>query len=879
MRWHHRVVVTLRGWFWSSALDRELDEELQFHFDRQVQANLEAGMTPAQARRSAAITIGNPVAVREASRDGRSGAWLRQFGRDLSYSTRLLTKAPGFALASIAIVALGIGSVTAIFSVVYGVVLKPLPFHEPDRLAQLWTRAQSGERDGVNGADHRDWRAGNSVFTDIALVNTLANFNLTGGGEPERLLGARISPNLLTVLGVSPVVGRNFTEEEDEYDNSRFVLLSHGLWQRRFAANPNIVGQSILLAGVPHVVVGVMGPDFHYPGREFQVWVPLTINPAEMARKVPAFGLQAIARLKDDVTIGEAQSQMDVIAARLADQYPMNRGLGVYVVSLQSDLVTNVRTGLYVMLAAVACLLLVAALNLAGLLSARAAARSREIAVRLALGASRQRVVLQTVAEVLPIVIVGGVLGVALASWAISAFVPLAPAGLPRVENIALNTIVVSVSFAVLAATGLLSCVLPAMQAWRSDVAAASRSTSRGATNAPQQARARYALVVAQIALSLPLLIAATLLTKSFVSVASIDPGFTTANTVSLHLAIPRSKYRDDRQIARFEGEILARVQTLPGVVSAGMVNRLPLAGGAQQSRVELDRSPIAGSVLFGSRVVSRDYFRTIGIPLREGRTFEDRDDVEAPIVVVIDQQVARQAWPGESAIGKRLRFSMPTGTDTSMWMEVVGVVGAIKHEGLDQDANGQIYWHYRQRTQDRAVLVVRGASDAAMLVPSIVGQIRQLDPEQPVYDVRTLDEVFSRSVGQRWLAMALVAVFASMSLFLCCIGVYGVIAFGVTRQQREFGIRLALGASRRAIASGVVTRGLMVAGIGLVLGVALAAALTRSLASMLYGVSTGDVGSFSAGTLAILAVVVLASYLPARRAAAVDPATTLRAD
>jgi len=879
MRWPHRLYVTLRGWLGWSDLDRELDDELQFHFERQVQANLEAGMTPEQARRSAAIAIGNVEPIREASRDGRSSAWVRQFGRDLSYGVRLLTKAPGFALAAIAIVALGIGSVAAIFSVVYGVVLKPLPFREPDRLVQVWTRAQSGERDGVNGADHRDWRAGNSVFTDIALVRNLANFNLTGGGEPERLLAARISANLLTVLGVSPMVGRNFTEDEDETDHDRVVLLSHGLWLRRFAADPGIVGQSILLAGVPHVVVGVMGPDFHYPGREFQVWVPLTINPSEMARKIPAFGLWAIARLKDNVTIEEAQGQMDVIAARLADRHPMNKGLGAYVVSLQSDFVTNVRTGLYVMLAAVACLLLVAALNLAGLLSARAAARSREIAVRLALGASRQRVVLQTAAEVLPILIIGGVLGVALASWAIAAFVPLAPAGLPRVENIALNATVLSVSFAVLAATGLLSCVLPAIQAWRSDLAAASRSLSRGATSAPNQARARHALVVAQIALSLPLLIAATLLTKTFISVTSIDPGFATANTVSLHVAIPRSKYRDDGQIARFESEILARVQALPGIVSAGMVNRLPLAGGASQNRVELDRSPIADSVLFGSRVVSRDYFRTIGIPVIEGRTFDDRDGADAPIVVVIDQQVARQAWPGESALGKRLRIAVPAGTEASMWTEIVGVVGAIKHEGLDQDANGQVYWHYPQRTQDRAVLVARGGTEAAALIPSIVREIRALDPDQPVYDARTLDDVVARSVGQRWLAMALVAAFALMSLFLCCIGVYGVIAFGVTQQQREFGIRLALGASRQAIASGVVRRGLLLAGIGIATGLLLAAALTRSLATMLYGVSAGDVGSFAVATFAILTVVVLASYLPARRAAAVDPALTLRAE
>lgn len=878
MRWHHRLYVALRGLFGSSTLDRELNEELRFHFDRQVEANIESGMTPAQARRSAAIAIGNPEAVREASRDGRPGEWLRQFGRDLSYGTRLLAKTPGFALASITIVAVGIGSVTAIFSVVHGVVLKPLPFHEPERLVQLWTQTDNG-RDGVNGADHRDWREQNTVFEDIAAFNALANFNLTGGGEPERVLGARISANLLPVLGVTPLLGRNFTEAEDEIGNERVVLLSHGLWQRRYQADPTIVGNTIRLAGVPYLVAGVMGPDFQYPGREFQVWVPLTINPSEMARRVPALGLRSVARLKDGVTLAAAQVEMDMIAARLEARYPLNKGLGVSVVSLQPDMVRDVRAALLVMFAAVSCLLLAAALNFAGLVAARATSRSREVAVRLALGASRRRVIQQTIAEILPLLIAGGVLGVGAAVTAVRWFVPLAPATLPRVESIAIDPLVLAVSVLVLAGAGVLACLLPALQAWRSDVVAGTRDTGRGATEMAGHGRARSVFVVAQIACSLPLLTAALLLTRTFTSITAIDPGFATENIVSLHLAIPRSKYRDDPTIARFESEILSRVQRLPGVAAVGMVNRLPLAGGAQQNHVELDQSPIAEAQLFGSRVASAGYFRTMGIPLIEGRTFTDGDDLDAPVVVVVDQRVARRAWPGQSAVGKRLRFTVPAGTMTSMWMEVVGVVGAIKHEGLDQETNGQIYWHYPQRTQDRAVLVVRGAIDAASLVPSIVREIRTLDPEQPVYDVRTMEDVVARSVGQRWLAMALVVSFASMSLFLCCIGVYGVIAFGVTRQRREFGIRIALGATRGAIASGVVARGLFLAIAGVIVGLLLAAGLTRTMASLLFGVAATDVMSFTASTLTILLAALLASYLPARRAAAVDPATTLRAE
>ena len=879
MRWHHRLYVTLRGWFQSSALDRELEEELQFHFERQVSANLDAGMTPEQARRSAAIAVGNFDPIRETSRDGRAGALLRQFGRDLAHGMRLLVKAPAFAVSAIAIMALGVGSVAAIFSVVYGVVLKPLPFHDPDRLVQVWS-LNNGQRDGVNGADHRDWRAANTVFTDIALVNNLANFNLTGAGEPERLLGARISANLLPVLGVSPMLGRNFTDGENEVgNNNRFVLLSHALWQRRFASDPSIVGQSIRLAGTPHEVVGVMGPEFQYPGRQFQFWIPLTINPAEIARKIPAFGLWAIARLKDGETIESAQSQMTVIARRLEARYPMNKGVGVEVVNLQSDLVVNVRRALYVMLAAVAALLLVAALNLAGLLSARAAARSREIAVRLALGASRQRVLLQTVAEVMPILAAGGVLGILAASWATRAFVPLAPATLPRVENITVDTTVLLVSIVVLTVAGLLACLLPAMQAWRSDLTAAARDDSRGSAGSARHTRARHVLVVSQIALSLPLLTAAVLLTRTFTAVTAIDPGFRTDHIVSFHLAIPRSTYRDDPAIARFERAILERLQSLPGVTSAGMVNRLPLAGGAQAAWLEFEGSN-PERLLISNRVATAGYFSTLGIPLLEGRTFDDRDGVSAPVVAIVDEQVAKQMWPGQSAVGKRLRTpARPDLTQPSPWMEVIGVVGHVKHEGLDVESSGHVYWNYEQRTQDRAAYVVRAATDAGPLIPAIVRQIRDLDPDQPVYDVRLLDEVLDRSVGQRWLAMVLVGAFATMSLLLCCIGVYGVIAFGVTRQRREFGIRLALGATRTAVARAVVSRGAALAVIGAAIGLAIAGIVTRGMQSMLYGVSSSDAPSYVIAATAVLVVALLASYIPARRAASVDPANTLRSE
>ena len=884
MRWHHRLYVALRGWFGSTTLDRELDEELQFHFDRQVQANLDSGMTPSQARRAAAIAIGNPDPIREASRDTRSGAWVRQFGRDLSYGARLLVKAPGFSVAAIAIIALGVGAVTAIFSVVYGVALKPLPFRDPDRLVNIWSTSSKlgAARFLVNAADHRDWVASNHVFEDIAQFRNVASFNLICGGEPERLLAARISANLLPILGVSPVFGRGFTEDEDEIGHERVVILSDVLWRRRFNGDPSIVGREINLSGVPHTVVGIMGPDFQYPGREFQIWTPLTINPAELTREATGNNHLAVARLKPGVSVADAQAEMSTIAARIRAANPKHEIDGAAVAPMQADLLANVQTALYVMIGAVLCLLLVAALNLSTLLSARGAARSHELAVRLALGATRGRVALQSMAEIVPLLAIGGALGVGLAAFAVAAFIPLAPPTLPRVENIQVSTEVLIASVAILSLTGFVAALLPAVQAWRADLTSATREDTRSTIGSVRQSRARSVLVVAQIALALPLLVGGGLLARTFTTLNAASPGFNAANVLSMHLAIPRSKYRNDTAVAEVVGRFHDRARQVPGVISAGMVNRLPLAGGAQVLILDFDapRQLHPDLATLDARVVTPGYFRTMGIPVIEGRDFDERDAETAPPVGIIDERVARLMWPGESAIGKRFRFSVRmTPGQVFPWVEIVGVVGHIKHDGIDVDPRAQVYWPYQQRAQDRMALVVRASRNVAALTASVIAGIHDVDPDQPVFDVRTMDEWVTRSLSQRWMNMTLVGSFAVASLLLCSIGVYGAIAFAVARQRREFGIRLALGASRRGIATSVVTRGLVLSGIGIGAGLVLAIAMSRSMSSLLFGVNANDTASLAASILAIFIVALLASYLPARRAAAVDPAVTLRAE
>lgn len=878
MRWHHRLYVALRGLFNPSSIDRDLDEELQFHFDKQVETNLAAGMTREQARRAAAIAIGNPETIREACRDGQAGAWPRQFARDLSHGLRLMKKAPGFSIAAIAIITVGIAAVTAIFSVVYGVVLRPLPFPEPDRLVQIWARSPRYARDGVSAADRRDWQTETKAFEGIGLYNPYANFNLTdGAGDPERLLAARISANALSVLRVTPMLGRGFIDGEDQIGRERVVILGYDLWRRRFGSDPSIVGRSIRLSGVPHEVVGVAVAGFPFPERPYDVLVPLTVNPKELTREVPPFGLRSFARLKPGVTIAEAQSQMDVVARRLSERYAMNKDVGVEVVAMQSSLVGDVRRGLLLLAAAVAALLFVAAFNLAGLLSARAATRSREMMVRLALGASRQRVLMQSVAEIVPMLAIGGLAGVIAAAFVVRYFIAMAPATMPRVDSIVVDRTVLFVATAVLMITGLVAAVLPGLQAWTTDLV--SPNSGRGATGSPKQTRMRNVLVVAQVTLSLPLVIGAMLLARSFANVLSIDPGFRSEAVVSMHLAIPRSKYRNDSLVAQFEGQLLERVRHVPGVRSAAFVNRLPLSGIAQNVFVEFEDRP-GESMLYGRRVIASDYFSTLGIPLVEGRGFNEGDSENAPIVAIIDQRIAKQQWPNVSPIGKRLRFpARAADAPASPWMQIVGVVGHVKHDGLDQESAGQIYWDYRQTPQDRAVIVARVTAHPGATMASMIAGIHEIDPEQPVYDARTLDDVLERSVSQRWLSLAIVGSFASIALFLCCVGLYGVIAFGVTQSRREFGIRVALGASRRDIAASVVSRGIVIATMGIASGLVIAALLTRTVTSLLFGVAANDLVSFAGATVSLLAVAFLASYLPARRAAAVEPAITLRAE
>ena len=877
MRWLQMLRLRLRALARSSATDRDLDDELQAHLANAIEEHRAAGLSPADARTAALREFGGVAQMAEACRDARGVNWIACFTQDLKYGARLLGRARGFAAAAILTVALGVGATTAMFSIVYGIVLMPLPFGDPDRLVDIWSTAASKglPRAFVGAANARDWREQNHVFEDIALVRTIGNFNLVGEGEPERLLGARVSANLFPLLRVSPLLGRTFTAEENEIGHDRVVVLSHALWRRRFNADPGVVGRTVSLNGEVHEVVGVMGPAFVYPGREFELWVPLTINPEDYVTRFN-YAFVAVARLRPGMTLAQAQSDMGAISQRLAQQYPANDGVGAEVVAMADDTVAVVKTPLFVLLAAVGAMLLIGCANLANLLTARALARRRELTVRAALGASRGRLVAQSITELVPMLAVGGALGLAAAQWTIAALVPILPPDIPRAEVIAINWPVLAFTVGTLAVIAVITGAWPALEAARASVAGSIAELTRSSTADVRRTRIRDVLVVAQIAATLLLLIAATLLMRSFAELKRVNPGFVAGRVLTVHIAIPRSKYPRDAQIAAFCHDILDRVARLPEVVAAGMVNRLPLAGGVSTGPLAFEGiDQPAGDMQADLRSVTPDYFRALEIPILKGRAFTEDDGVDRPQVGVIDERIAAKIWPGLDPIGRRYR--VPLGD--SPWITVVGVAGHIRHDALEADSRPQVYWNYRQRAQDRMALVVKTRGEPAALAKSIAGVIRSIDPDQPVYDVRPLDTVVDRSLARRWLQTTGLGVFAAVSLMLASIGVYGVVAYAVGQRQREFGIRMALGARRRDIVTMVVRRGALLFGVGTAIGLAAAVAVGKVLGTLLYNVGAFDAASFAVATLLLFGVGLAACYLPARRASRVDPTIALRAE
>jgi putative ABC transport system permease protein len=805
---------------------------------------------------------------------------MKTLWHDARYGLRMLLKKPGFTLTAVITLALGIGATSTIFSFVNGILLRPLPYQDSERLVFVdETAPKRGIASmGISPIDFLDWREQNQVFTGVAAFDDGGHL-LTGIGEPERISSARVSYNTFGILGVAPILGRTFTAEEDRPGNDRVVILGHGLWERRFEAKPDVIGRKITLNNSSWTVIGVMPPDFKFP-ETADLWVPLAIDTSEWTRN--DHGWAAIARLRPGVTFEQAQSDMSALARRLEKQNPVsNEGIGINLIPFREGVAGDYRKALLILMGVVGLVLLIACVNVANLLLARASTRAKEVAIRTALGAGRWRVFRQLMTESILLGLIGGALGCGLAVWGLDLLLAAIPIDLPFWMKFDLDGRVLGFTAGVTLLTGVIFGAAPALQASKVNLNEALKEGGRSGSGVGRHRMLR-SLVVAEVALSLVLLIGAGLMMRSFMRLQQTNPGVNPESLLTLRVALVGAKYNPDNTPEKpqaFFKELLERVNALPGVQAAGAVNRVPLAGGGWERTLTVEGYPVLSTGQapeVNHCVVTPNYFRAMGIPILMGRDFTDADARDSMKVTIIDELLARQYWPNENPLGKRVRFGPPE--DNEPWHTIVGVVGAVKFRSLNLTRTKTVYLPHTQVAANSMALAVR-AANPENLAPAIRGQVKAMDPDLPIINVRTMTEVISRSVWQPRLYTILFGVFAAVALALASIGIYGVMAYSVSERTREIGIRVALGAQRRDVLKLVVAQGMKLALIGAVIGLGAALALTRLMQSLLFEVSATDPLTF-AGLAAFLTVVaMLACYLPARRATKVDPTIALRCE
>jgi putative ABC transport system permease protein len=810
---------------------------------------------------------------------------MNSLARDLRHGARLLWKAPGFSAVALAALALGMGATTAIFSVVDAVLLKPLPFRDPQRLLVIWESnpVQNLKEMFVTPGDFLEWRNQSRALEALAAIQDVS-INLTGGPnghiEPEELRAERVSANLFPLLGVQPVVGRAFASEEDQPGRTSCALLSHSLWQRRFGGDPSIAGKAIRLRDRSYTVVGVLPAGFSVLDPAVDVWIPLGLDPHD-ARTAAAHFLIVIARLKAGVEIRRAQTEMDVIGNRLEQARPvLDRGWRPSLISLREKLVGNVQPALLVLMAAVGFLLLMACVNVANLLLARGAARRKEIAIRTALGAGRGRIVAQLLSESVLLALAGGALGMMLARGVVALVARLGPAGIPRLSQAGIDARLFLFALGISVATGILFGIAPAIECTGGNLNATLTEVGRGATTGRSGRMVRNALVVAEVALAVLVLIGAGLLIRSFVRLRSVDPGFQPSGLLTLRVPLAGGRNAAlDRRIAFFQ-QVADRVATLPGVRAVGAVSGLPLTGLGVGSAFAVDGRPAPPAdqrPIALLRSVNPAYFRTMGIPLVAGRVLADSDTSQSPPVIVVNQTLARRFWPQGNPLGGRLVVDANSGRVA----EIVGVVGDVKPERIEGADWPTIYCPYPQAPATTMNMVVRASGPKGApplsLASAVERAVHQLDPDQPVADARSMEDVVDQAIAGARFNTALLGAFALIAFLLAAVGIYGVISCDVSERTHEIGIRVALGAQPGDVLKLVLGQGARLAGYGIAAGMVAAFALTRLMATMLYGVKATDAYTFAAIPVLLGVVALAASYLPTRRALALDPVTALR--
>lgn len=870
--------------------ENEIVEELSQHLEDQYEQSLRGGASEQEAYQATLRGLaGNDLLARELKRVERrseqnpvvlgteTSNLLGDLWQDLRYGLRMLAKNPGFTAVAVLALALGIGANSAIFSVVNTVLLRPLPYKNPEQLVMVWDEQThlGFPKDTPSPANFLDWRQQNTVFTGMsALIES--SFNLTGAGEPERLDGRRVSANFFSLLGVEPQLGRSFVPEEDK-PGTRVVILSYGLWQRRFGGDPTVIGRAINLSGQSYTVVGVM-PQY-FPAGRYQLWVP-TAFPAEEAANRGAHYLEVIARLKPGVTIQQAGAEMKMITARLEKQYPeTNMGVGNVVSPLHEDVVGDIKPALLILLGAVGFVLLIACANVANLLLARAAARQKEISLRLALGASRSRLVRQFLTESVLLAVFGGGCGLLVSLATIRVLKKFIPQTISQVEAINIDSNVLIFTLLVSLATGLIFGLAPATQASSSNLNETLKEGGRDSGASVRGNRIRGLLVIAEVAVSFILLIGAGLLINSFFHLRNLDPGFRVDHLLTAKVDLSETNYPDPQRRIAFFDEVVRRIRELPGVQSAAAGGNLPLTYNGDSGYIAAEGVPDPPpdqriDVVY--RTVGPGYLSTMGIPLVRGRDFTDQDTLDNTLTVIISEKTAKHYWPNQDPIGKRLK---PGTTDSDRpWRTVIGLVKDVRQNDFVAQPKMQMYWSFRQMQNDTAnALVVRTSVDPISLATSVRNAVWAVDKDQPVSNIRSMEEIVSKAVARQRFNMLLLAIFAGLALVLAAVGIYGVMSYTVAQRTREIGIRMALGAQRGDVLKLTIGNGLKLVGTGLLIGLVAAFALTRIMASLLFGISATDPTTFLAISFVLLAVAVLASYLPALRATRVDPMLALR--
>jgi predicted permease len=878
--------MRFRSVFSRAQVETELNKELRFHLEQAIEEGLARGLSPEDARRAALRTLGGLAQIQEECRDMRKTNLIENLKQDLRYAMRTLAKSPGFTVVMVLTLGLSIGATSAIVSVVEGVLLRSLPYRDPGKLVRIFTSNQDFPKFPMNPNDFRDFRARLHSFESFAAY-TRSDLQLAGTGAAIRLSGFAVTAGFFHVLGLSPAMGREFDRNDERPEKGHVAIVSDKLWRTRFSARRDVVGQRILLDAVPYAVVGVMPPGVAHPGNMYHavtygdtvdVWIPYTFSGDPNNRG--SHFLDGVARLRGGVTLGEARGEMNAAMRQLAQEHPQgDSGWKVLVFPLETEIVGRSERLLLVLFGAVVLVLLLACVNAANLLLARATARQRELALRAAVGAGRPRLIQQLLTESALLALLGAGFGATLAVAGVKALVALLPADFPRAGDIHVDAPVFLFTLLVAVGAGLLFGIVPAVHGSRADLRESLHESSRSATSSRSSLRLRNGLAICEVTLACVLLMGAGLMLRSFVKLLETNPGFQPERTLTASISLPQATYKDDKSIALFYKKLLDKLRNAPGVSAAGAGSDLPWTGWDENAggfTIQGETPPPHEFFHARYHAATPDFLRALGVPVLRGRAFDERDKADGPRVMLINQAMARY-WQHGDALGGRFTFEdHPKEKD---WVTVVGIVGDVKDEPKDAAAQAGFWWPMEQGPFGSASVAIRSTLDTALAADRLRTAVREMDNNLAVADLRTMREIAAGAYSTSRFALVLVALFAALALSLAAIGTYGVIAYSVSQRTHEFGVRMALGARPSDVAWSVMANGMCLAIAGLLLGIVLGLALARLLGNLLYGVGSADPVAISATCLITVVVAALACYLPAIRATRADPMTALRAD